>query len=76
MYILRKSVAAVIRLQMGQSLVVPRHLSQHNRQHVCQQPVEAVGSLYGSRHIRHRTAGARQDSFLCHFSFQQGQNPQ
>ena len=48
---------------MGQSLVVPRHLSQHNRQQVCQQPVEAVGSLYGSRHIRHTTAGARQDPF-------------
>lgn len=52
-YTLRKSVAAVMRLQMGQSLVEPRQRSQHPRQQVCQQPVETVGSVYGSRQILH-----------------------
>lgn len=52
-YTLRKSVAPVMRLQMGQSLVEPRHLSQHSRQQVCQHPVDTVGSVYGSMQIRH-----------------------
>lgn len=55
MYTLRKSVAAVIRLQIGQSFVDPRQRSQHSRQQVCQHPVETVGSVYGSIQIRQST---------------------
>jgi hypothetical protein len=38
---------------MGHSFVAPRQRSQHARQHVCQQPVLTVGSVYASRQIRH-----------------------
>ena len=54
MYTLLNSVAAVILLHIGHNFVDPKHLSQHSLQHVCQQPVETVGSLYGSRQMRHR----------------------
>lgn len=42
-----------MRLHMGHSLVDPKHRNQHWRQHVCQHPVDTVGSSYGSRHILH-----------------------
>ena len=44
-----------MRLQIGQSLVEPKQRSQHSRQQVCQHPVDTVGSLYGSRQIRHES---------------------
>lgn len=53
-YIRRRSVAPVIRLHIGQSFVEPKQRNQHSLQHVCQHPVETVGSLYWSRHIRQR----------------------
>jgi hypothetical protein len=57
-------MAQVIRLQIGQSFVEPRHLNQHSRQQVCQQPVDTVGSEYGSRQILQRSAGTRFNSSL------------
>jgi hypothetical protein len=52
-YTRRSSLAVVMRLHMGHSFVAPRQRSQHARQHVCQQPVLTVGSVYASRQIRH-----------------------
>jgi len=53
-YTLRRSAAPVMRLQMGHNFVEPRHLNQHSLQHVCQQPIDTVGSVYGSIQIRQR----------------------
>jgi hypothetical protein len=44
-YTLRSSVACVIRLHIGQSFVALRQRNQHALQHVCQQPVDTVGSV-------------------------------
>ena len=68
-YIFLKSVAAVIRLQLGHSFVDPRHRSQHSRQQVCQHPVETVGSVYGSKQIRQSSEvedDTRMDSLFTH----------
>ena len=51
-YTRRRSVAPVIRLHIGHSFVEPRQRSQQSLQQVCQQPVDTVGSLYGSKQIR------------------------
>ena len=48
-------MAPVILLQIGQSFVDPRQRNQHSRQHVCQHPMDTVGSVYGSRQIRHKS---------------------
>jgi len=51
-YILLSSDTPVMRLHIGHNFVLPRHLSQHSEQQVCQQPVETVGSAYTSKQIR------------------------
>lgn len=58
---LLKSPAPVIRLQIGQSFVEPKHRSQQSLQQVCQHPVDTVGSVYGEMQIRHRDAVAVWD---------------
>ena len=64
---LRKSLAAVMRLQIGQSFVEPMQRSQHSRQQACQQPVLTVGSTYASRHILQEEldVGAAIDCEVC-----------
>ena len=56
-YTLLNSEALVILRHIGHNLVAPKHLSQHDAQQVCQQPVETVASTYGDRQIRHVGAG-------------------
>lgn len=60
-YIRRRSPGTVMRLHIGQSFVEPRQRIQHPAQHVCQHPVDTVGSSYGSKHILH-TGDVDEDS--------------
>lgn len=44
-YIRRSSPAIVMRLHIGHNFVEPKQRSQQALQHVCQHPVEIVGSV-------------------------------